>query len=153
MRKARCLAGHLFRGLGLLIVVFSLSQPIYATEESKPTFMRVPTQFIAALGDPVATSGGGAQSWGLWRRDPGPRGAWLNNYEKLEAASGIAPAKWEFDNTEWWLEENGLIMEKPEFPLPHGKYIVTGDRRWELDDNAKPYDVSTYRVVQQDTHQ
>jgi hypothetical protein len=29
---------------------------------------------------------------------------------------------------DWWLEEHGLIMEKPDFPLPVGKYMVTGDR-------------------------
>jgi hypothetical protein len=29
---------------------------------------------------------------------------------------------------DWWLEEHGLIMEKPSFPLPAGKYMVTGDR-------------------------
>ena len=30
--------------------------------------------------------------------------------------------------SDWWLEEHGLIMEKPSFPLPAGKYMVTGDR-------------------------
>jgi hypothetical protein len=30
--------------------------------------------------------------------------------------------------SDWWLEEHGLIMEKPTFPLPAGKYMVTGDR-------------------------
>ena len=33
-----------------------------------------------------------------------------------------------FDQSDWWLEEHGLIMEKPDFPLPAGKYVVTGDR-------------------------
>ena len=30
--------------------------------------------------------------------------------------------------SDWWLEEHGLIMEKPTFPRPAGKYMVTGDR-------------------------
>jgi hypothetical protein len=120
----------------------------------------VPTQFIAALGDPTARSGSGAQTWGLWRQDPGPRGVWLNNFEQqLVAAGGVAPASWKFDATDWWLEENGLIMEQPEFPLPPGKYMVTGGRktvamltvypqdeqgtqRWELGNDATLYDVT-----------
>ena len=53
-------------------------------------------------------------------------------------------------------------MEKPDFPVPPGKYIVTGDRevatvltvhpmdqdgaqRWELDDGANVYDVTHLR--------
>ncbi|MGI9488652.1 MAG: hypothetical protein ACR2RF_22765, partial [Geminicoccaceae bacterium] len=81
------------------------------------------------------------------------------NYEDLKAAGGLAPAEWQFDSEDWWLEENGLIMEKPDFPVSPGHYIVTGDRevttlltihpmdkdgaqRWELADNAKLYDVT-----------
>jgi hypothetical protein len=123
------------------------------------SFQRISTQFIAALGDPNASSGTGAQSWGLWRVDPGPRGVWLSSFEQLKVAGGVAPAGWKFDATSWWLEEHGLIMEAPVFPLPPGKYVVTGDRevttvltihsadskgecRWELGDNAKLYDVT-----------
>merc|ERR1712039_273048 len=118
-----------------------------------------PISFIAALGDPGANSGNGAEQWGLWRQDPGPRGVRLDEYEKLNAKSGVAPAGWKFDNTDWWLEEHGLIMEQPSVPLPPGKYTVTGDRevtttltvhptdtagtqRWELADGAKLYDVT-----------
>jgi hypothetical protein len=74
-------------------------------------------------------------------------------------ATGVAPAQWKFDASDWWLEEHGLIMEKPTFPLPPGKYLVTGDRdvttvltvrpkdkngnqRWELADGATLYDVT-----------
>ena len=47
-----------------------------ASAEEKPKFQRLsPIQFIAALGDPTASSGTGAQDWGLWREDPGPQGA------------------------------------------------------------------------------
>ena len=71
----------------------------------------------------------------------------------------MAPSQWKFDAADWWLEEHGLIMEKPTFPLPPGKYLVTGDRkvttvltiqprdkdgnqRWELADGATLYDVT-----------
>jgi hypothetical protein len=74
-------------------------------------------------------------------------------------ATGVAPAQWKFDASDWWLEEHGLIMEKPTFPLPAGKYLVTGDRkvttvltvhpkdkngnqRWELAAGATLYDVT-----------
>ena len=42
-------------------------------------FTRIPIQSIAALGDPQALSGTGAQEWGLWRKDPGPRGVWMRD--------------------------------------------------------------------------
>jgi len=86
------------------------------------------TQFIAALGDPAASSGTGASSWGIWRLDPGPRGVFLAEYGALAASGGVARAGWQFDPEDWWLEEHGLIMEKPEFPLPPGRYVVTGGR-------------------------
>jgi hypothetical protein len=122
-------------------------------------FQRISTQYIAALGDPGATSGSGAQTWGLWPLDPGPRGVKLNGYKRLKDAGGVAPARWTFDSTDWWLEEHGLIMEQPTFPLPPGKYLVTGardvtavltihpadrngDRRWELNEGATLYDVT-----------
>ena len=121
----------------------------------------IPTQYIAALGDPGATSGVGAESWGLWREDPGPRGVRLSSYAALKA-DGIAPAQWRFDGSDWWLEEHGLIMEQPEFPIPPGKYVVTGGREvtavltvhpkdndgvqhWELDNGATLYDVTHLR--------
>jgi hypothetical protein len=122
---------------------------------------RIPTQYIAALGDPGATSGVGAESWGLWRLDPGPRGVRLSSYEALKAG-GVAPARWKFDSSDWWLEEHGLIMEQPEFPLPAGRYVVTGGRQvtavltihskdnegvqhWELDKGATIRDVTHLR--------
>jgi hypothetical protein len=122
-------------------------------------YTRIPTQYIAALGDPKSNSGSGAEAWGLWPLDPGPRGVRLSNYGRLKEAGGLAPAKWRFDASGWWLEENGLIMEPPSFPVPAGKYVVTGDRevtavltihprdangvtRWELDKSATLYDVT-----------
>ena len=85
-----------------------------AEESTAPKFQRVQTQFIAALGDPGASSGRGAETWGLWREDPGPRGVRLRGgYDKLVGAAGRAPAGWKFDDSDWWLEEHGLIMEAP----------------------------------------
>lgn len=143
----------------MLAVGTTLMQTVAAASQSTTIFKRVPLQFIAALGDPEASSGSGAESWGIWRKDPGPRGVKLKDYEKLAAAGGVAPAKWAFDKNDWWVEENGLIMEQPEFPLPPGKYMVTGDReaiamltihaddengvrRWELGNDANLYDVT-----------
>jgi hypothetical protein len=142
-----------------LLTMVAMGQSVYAEGGGQTRFQRIPTQFIAALGDPGATSGSGAQSWGLWPLDPGPRGIRLNNYEQLKDAGGIAPARWRFDGKDWWLEEHGLIMEQPNFPVPPGKYLVTGDRevttmltihpankngnrRWELDNGATLYDVT-----------
>ena len=130
--------------------------------EAETVLKRIPTQYIAALGDPGATSGIGAETWGLWREDPGPRGVKLSGYETLKARGGIAPEQWKFDSSDWWLEEHGLIMEQPEFPLPPGRYVVTGDRevtavltvhpkskdgvqRWELDKGATLHDVTHLR--------
>ena len=151
-------AGGMLAAFGLLAFMI-VGQDVHAKDPEPVKFKRVATQFIAALGDPGASSGTGAQAWGVWRIDPGPRGVRLESFERLQAAGGLAPAKWQFDSKDWWLEEHGLIMEPPDFPLPAGKYLVTGDRsvttvltiypkdkdgaqRWELADGAKLYDVT-----------
>lgn len=139
----------------------ALAQTARRGRDIGPKFERIPTQFIAALADPEATSGNNAQLWGLWRRDPGPRGVALDRYERLKTA-GVAPAGWRFDSAGWWLEEHGLIMEAPEFPLPPGQYMVTGNReaksvltvdptsddgaqRWALDGGVTLHDVTHLR--------
>jgi hypothetical protein len=116
-------------------------------------FKSISVQFIAALADADATSGTGAESWGLWRVDPGPRGVELYDIESLLVAGGVAPARWTFSPTDWWLEEHGLIMEQPDFGMPPGRYLVTGNQskqavltihpkdasgseRWELSDGV-----------------
>ena len=158
MRMQRCLS-RLLPTMGLLMVMATLTSSARAESETPTSFKHIPLQYIVALGDPAASSGSGAQTWGLWRQDPGPRGCLLEGYDKLKAAGGVAPAQWKFDNADWWLEEHGVIMEKPEFPLPPGKYVVTGgrevtsvltvhpgdqdgDQRWELAQGAKLYDVT-----------
>lgn len=125
-------------------------------------FKPVPTQYIASLAAPGATSGTGAEHWGLWRVDPGPRGVRLRHYEALVAAGGLAPTGWQFSPADWWLEENGLIMEPPEFGMPPGRYLVTGNREtravltihpkdaagaqaWDLSDGATVHDVTHLR--------
>jgi hypothetical protein len=122
----------------------------------------IETQFLAALGNPLASSGDNAEVWGLWKLDPGPRGVRLGNYEALVANGGVAPAEWKLDQKDWWLEEHGLIMEQPEFGVAPGKYVVTGDRavmttltihpkgadgkqKWELANGAVLYDVTHLR--------
>ncbi|BFU93194.1 MAG: hypothetical protein NTAFB01_43810 [Nitrospira sp.] len=143
----------------LLVTITASAQPVHAAGEGPTKFRRISTQYIAALGDPSATSGNDAQLWGLWPLDPGPRGVKLNRYQSLKDAGGVAPARWKFEETDWWLEEHGLLMEQPTVPLPPGKYLVTGarkvtavltihpadghgDRRWELDQGATLYDVT-----------
>lgn len=124
--------------------------------------VRVPTQYIAALGPSTATGGDDAATWGLWPLDPGPRGVWIKDYEALVESDGVAPKGWRFDPAAWWLEEHGLIMEAPMFPLPSGRYVVTGGREttsvltvtppdadgrqsWSLADGATVYDVTHLR--------
>lgn len=130
--------------------------------DSDTVYQPVRTQFIAALASPTATRGTGAEAWGLWRVDPGPRGVRLANYQSLKASGGVAPASWTFNSADWWLEENGLIMESPAFGLEPGEYVVTGNRevvtvltihpkdangvqRWELANGATIYDVTHLR--------
>jgi hypothetical protein len=87
---------------------------------------------------------------------------WSTDYAELLATGGKAPAGWQFDAASWWLEEHGLIMEAPSFPLPPGQYVVTGGREvtsvltvaapdaeghqaWSLADGATIYDVTHLR--------
>jgi hypothetical protein len=140
--------------LGLLGVSGVASWSLFHTSVYTPSgFQRLPnTQFIAALGDPKSNHGSGTKDWGLWRLDPGPRGVFLNNF-KRDIVDGQAPAGWSFDANDWWLEEHGIIMEAPKFPLTAGRYLVTGGRmvttgltideagNWKLDEGSL-YDVT-----------
>jgi hypothetical protein len=111
------------------------------------------------LGDPQASSGTDAETWGLWEIDPGPRGVYLKDYADLVANAAVAPDGWTLDPKAWWLEEYGRLMEAPSFPLPAGQYVVTGGRdvasvltveepdamgkqAWSLADGASVYDVT-----------
>jgi hypothetical protein len=154
-------SGH--RGLcsgfaAFLTAITCLTAPAFA----EATFVPGDTQYIAALGSTTATAGNDAQSWGFWAVDPGPRGVWTSDYADLIANAGVAPDGWQFDGDAWWLEEHGLIMEAPAFPLPPGQYVVTGGREvtsiltvaapdtdgnqgWSLADGATIYDVTHLR--------
>ena len=66
-------------------------------------FRRIEPQFIAALGDSSAASGNNAQAWGFWNQDPGPRACRLDHYPQMKA-TGVAPAQWKFDASDWWLK-------------------------------------------------
>jgi len=159
--KSSPLTGPMMRRAFFASTLLAGAQLAVANTLAPPGFKRIPTQFIAALGDPNANNGNGAEEWGLWRKDPGPRGVWLNDYQStLVKHDNVAPAGWKFNAKDWWLEEHGLIMEAPEFPLNPGKYLVTGGRlvttiltvhpadangvsRWSLEDkSAKLYDVT-----------
>ena len=141
----------------LVFVLMSVVGLMPAAAETK--FKRISPHFIAALGDPQANSGTGAETWGYWSLDPGKNGVWLSMYKILKAAGGYGPGNWKFDDNDWWLDENGLLMQKPEFPMAPGKYLVTGERevtttltvhpkdadgnmRWELADKAALFDVT-----------
>jgi len=91
-------------------------------------FKPIQPQFIAALGEGTAQSGTIASDWAIWEVDPGPRGVWLRNYSELAARQNKADAGWEFDPDSFWIDENGLLMEKPVFDLEPGYYLVTGER-------------------------
>jgi len=152
--------------LALLVPQYVNAEDTNTGSKPKSKFQRYPAiRFIAALGDPSASSGTGADKWGLWRDDPGPRGVYLNNYESRLAKTGVAPAGWPFQKDDWWVEEHGLIMSNPgDLPrkkfdketkeiLPYKRYVVTGDRevttvltvfddgRWELQKGSL-YDVT-----------
>ncbi|MEZ5801516.1 MAG: hypothetical protein R3D29_14980 [Nitratireductor sp.] len=92
----------------------------FARAGAEEKFQRSEIQYIAALVDPNAVSGDNAQEWGLWEVD------WVRvvcrfpGLASLMAAGNIAPAGWKFDQSAWWLEEHGLIMEAPTFPLEPG---------------------------------
>ena len=87
-RRTQRPMGRALLAMGLLMVA-ALGRSADAASGGQTKFKRSPTQFIAALGDPGATSGSGAESWGLWRLDPGPRGVWLKNYEHLKERSRL----------------------------------------------------------------
>ncbi len=54
--------------MGSLMLAAGLQQPVHASDVDLSKFKRIEPQFIAALGDPAATSGNGAQAWGFWNQ-------------------------------------------------------------------------------------
>ena len=131
------------------------STPVSATAKFRP----VRPQYIASLAGPGETSGIGAETWGLWRVDPGPIGVWLRLFDKLRRLDFVGPSGWKFDIDDWWLDENGLLMKAPEFPMPAGQYLVTdgeenvsiltveeadagGEQAWSLSDGKTIADVT-----------
>src|SRR5580700_6772232 len=82
--------------MGFLILAAGLQPLVDASGVDLSKFRRIEPQYIAALGDPRATSGNGAQAWGFWNQDPGPRACKLDHYSQLKA-TGVAPAQWKFD--------------------------------------------------------
>ena len=80
----------------LLVMVAGLGQSVHAIGGGQPKFQRISTQYIAALGDPDATSGSGAES-GLWPLDPGP-GSAVKPLEELEEAGASPRHAGKFDH-------------------------------------------------------
>ena len=137
------------------VLVSTLASPVLAQTKIR----RIQTQYIAALAPVGATSGTNAETWGIWKVDPGPIGVWLRFYQILQKAGNIAPAGWRFDIDDWWLDENGLIMKAPEFPITAKQYYVTngeenislltveepdleGKQAWSLSDGKAIADVT-----------
>ena len=97
----------------ITLLLSSLTVGVSSQTIAQTKFKRIRTQYIAALAQGNSTSGTGAETWGLWRIDPGPIGVWLRFYKLLQKAGNIAPAGWRFNIDDWWLDENGLIMKAP----------------------------------------
>ena len=121
--------GKQLRRSFLISASLALTTNLGLAVAAPPGFKRIPTQFIAAIADPKASSGSDANEWGVWTVDPGPRGVFLRDYKKdIQGRNNKAPVGWQFDPSDWWVEEHGLIMEAPSFPLEKGRYLVTGGR-------------------------
>ena len=154
-KKDSSLGDEIRRSLIISTVLAGITNLVIDTI-APPGFKRVPIQWIAALGDPNSNSGSNAKEWGLWEKDPGPRGVLLKDFTSNVQNNGddvLMPTGWVFQQSDWWLEEHGVVMEPPIFPVPPGRYLVTGGRltstiltihesgAWKLD-NGKLYDVT-----------
>jgi len=118
------------RTLLLSTSLVALAQLICSATAALPDGFVEAFQFIATQGDPSASSGtlSGTQ-WGLWTMENGADGVALVNYTSQVSDNGnVAPGGWKSDPDDWWLDQKGLIMEAPKFPMPAGKYVVSGDR-------------------------
>jgi len=88
-----------------------------------------PLQFIAALGDPQSKEGKGAEKWGIWERDPGPRGIPFEQFAQfVDGGNKEAEAGWPIDTEEFWLEEDGVWIETPRYDVEPRRCLVTGGR-------------------------
>eukprot|EP00978_Attheya_sp_CCMP212_P012296 scaffold30530_cov43-Attheya_sp.AAC.3 len=86
-------------------------------------------EYVAALAPSPKDSSGFGETWGLWTMDPGPRGVSSQTYSSLSSNNNnIMPAGWKLDPNDFWIEEHGLLMETPSFPLTSGQYLVTGGK-------------------------
>ena len=108
----------------LLVMMAALDQSVHAEDGGHTRFQRISTQFIAALGTPGATSGSGAQLWGLWALDPGPRGVRLSSFKQLEEGGGVAPARWKIPKIPHRLVAGGT--------RPHNGAAEHSDPSWQI---------------------
>jgi hypothetical protein len=136
-----------------------VSQPTGRTEQSP--FEAAVRRAIESLGHKVYPQVGIAGFFiDLAVVDPRQAGGYLLGIECDGAAYHSSRSARDRDRLrQAVLEDHGWIMEPPTVPLPPGKYLVTGnrkvtavltihpadkngDRRWELDQGAKLYDVT-----------
>ena len=64
-RSTQRLIRRAWLATAMLVTRAAVAQPVHAAGGGQTKFQRISTQFIAALGDPGATSGSGMLSWGL----------------------------------------------------------------------------------------
>ena len=131
----------LLRSPGLVLVGAAIySKKVNAAEVENPVvstrrIQTIPKQYIAVPLDNRNTAenthGTGADQWGLWTVDPGPRGVLLQDSraKRKLAEAQRGPYGWSYNPNDWWLEEHGILMEPPTFPMVPGTYQVTGDQK------------------------
>ena len=117
--------------LSSVVSISSLFWSSTATAQVK--VRRVRNQYIASLGAPDATSGTGAETWGIWEEDPGPKGVWLRFYKLLRKAGNSAPSGWRID-----IDEPGMLARPPS---DHVAFFIG------LQINAKPHPVAYIGTV------
>lgn len=77
--------------------------------------------------DPQSKEGKGVEKWGVWERDPGPRGISFDQFAQfVDGGKKEAEAGWPIDTEEFWLKEHGVWIETPRYDLEPRRYLVTG---------------------------
>ena len=78
----------------------------------------------------------------------GGTGINIHKYLGSDNGDGTSPELPQYSNqserdpNDFWIEEYGRVMEKPSFPVPAGKYLVTGGRQTTTVLTVMPPDAS-----------